>query len=107
MKRERSLGSSRPDAAAVASLMVLVGTAVAVIGVAVVVANPVDVGKVLLGGVFFLVGAAMALWFSDRSRLANASTRGRASAERRTRRASLQLGPDPEQVVGRQTGARI
>lgn len=104
------------------SWLLLVGVPLAIAGAMLAVAAmPDHMVAGVLGIGLFLAGTVTALTFTGyvprASRFdarpndrANSHGRAKADSERATIRdsmSSMQLGPDPVQVIGRQTGARI
>jgi hypothetical protein len=96
-----------------------VSAAVAIAGAVVAGASPVDhLISMVFGLGLFVAGAAIAV--ASAASLPHTETAARMQSERVTSRdhgqeaitsffgsfTSMQLGPDPEQVIGRQTGAR-
>lgn len=77
------------------SSLVIRGLSLAVVGAALALAAGIgELAMMSLGLALFVVGSATAMSFAGPARL-------------RDVRSSTQLGPDPEEVIGRHTGARI
>jgi hypothetical protein len=85
------------------SLLVLAGVSLAIVGAVIAVAAGMShLVLMTLGLALFVAGSATAMRFAG-----PATRRASGSAWLRDVRSSTHLGPDPEQVIGRQTGARI
>ena len=81
-----------------ASGLIVVSVALAIAGAVMAVASSPDhLVSMVFGLGLFVIGAAIA---TSRDSAQDAATSFHGSF------ASVQLGPDPEQVIGRQTGAR-
>lgn len=96
------------------SWLFLIGVPLAIAGALVAVAAmPDHMVAGVLGIGLFLAGTVTALTFTGyapRPVYASSHDGARAASERATIRdwvSSMQLGPDPERVTGRHTGARI
>jgi hypothetical protein len=111
---DRSEGAAR----ARSSLLVVVGVFLAIAGAVLVVASEPDNGvDMMVGFGLLLVGASTCLTFAERGHAPSHARRNDGVtrqddarkvllANRSHESSSMQLGPDPEQVIGRQTGAR-
>ena len=102
-----------------ASGLIVVSVALAIAGAVMAVASPADhLVSMVFGLGLFVTGAAIAVASAASiTRIVTAATRQSAHATSRDPAqdgamsfygsfTSVQLGPDPEQVIGRQTGAR-
>ncbi len=89
------------------SLLVIAGVSIAIIGAVLAVAARPDHEILLIFGLgLFIAGTAIGITFvepGDRLSDGNASRIGAGGFHG----SSMQLGPDPEQVIGRKTGTRI
>jgi hypothetical protein len=111
---DRSEGAAR----ARSPLLVVVGVSLAIAGAVLAVASEPDHGVgMVVGFGLLLVGASTCLKFAERGHAPSHARRNDGAtrqddareavlANRSHESSSMQLGPDPEQVIGRQTGAR-
>jgi hypothetical protein len=89
------------------SLLVLAGASTGIIGAVLAEAAGASPEVSLgLGSVLFLTGTAVGHTLGSQIRRHTASTGESEVPDARGWGSSMQLGPDPEQVVGRMTGAR-
>lgn len=123
-ERRLSQNETRPSdpievAARPLSLLALAGISIAIVGAVLAVAAGLDNEIAMIFGLgLFIAGTTTGLTFAGpfSSRFARYGRPDRLSDRIASRRASglggfrgssMQLGPDPEQVIGRHTGARI
>jgi hypothetical protein len=114
----RQLSDRSEGAARARSSLLVVGVSLAIAGAVLVVASQPDHGiGMIVGFGLLLVGASTCLTFAEPGHAPSHARRNDGVtrqddarkallANRSHESSSIQLGPDPEQVIGRQTGAR-